>query len=148
MVEIQSGTGLEAPPYYGFITAWYSKSGKLDSWSAPPAAPYGSSLDELKGDISLFKRAFERDLLSNSTFDVEFGPPFTEVPDLVIHRTNYPKRENAPADEPAEEDFKFTIIRHNGVEEPFVPTADSIHLLRRIIEEMDRVLQIQQASTD
>jgi len=133
------------PPYYGFITAWYSKSGKLDSWSAPPAAPYGCSLDELKGDISFFKKAFQKDLLSNSAFNVEFGPPCTEIPELVIQRTTYPARENAPSTEPAEEDFKFIMISDDGVATPFVPTANSVDLLCRIIEEMGRVVDVQQA---
>jgi len=64
---------------------------------------------------------------------------------LVIHRTTYPARNTEPSDEPPEEDFRFMVIKNGSVEEPFVPIADSIDLLRRIIEEMEKVIANQQA---
>jgi len=48
---------------YQVHEVYYKKSGKIEGWSESPVSPMGETLNELRGDIQSFSKAFQKPVL-------------------------------------------------------------------------------------
>ncbi len=49
--------------WFGIHEVYYSENGQVKHWTKYPVKPAGSSLEDLKGDITLMMKAFDKPTL-------------------------------------------------------------------------------------
>ncbi len=52
---------------YQVHEVYYKKSGKIAGWTESPVTPMGETVNELRGDIRYFSRAFQKPVLREKT---------------------------------------------------------------------------------
>jgi len=52
---------------YQVHEVYYKKNGKIEGWSESPVSPMGDTLNELRGDIQYFSKAFQKPVLREKT---------------------------------------------------------------------------------